>query len=266
MDGFNFLTDPVFSDRCSPFQFIGPKRFRRTPLSLHELPRIDFVLVSHNHYDHLDYKTVNYLKDSTVWCIPKDNGKWFSDNGVNNYIEFNWWERIDFSDSFSVVYVPAQHWSKRTTSDLNHALWGGFSILGKHKKIYFAGDTGYNKYLFKEIGQKFGGFDISLIPIGAYDPKEFLGPQHNDPEEAVIIHKELKSKKSIGIHWGTFKLTKEHVLEPPIKLKEAIDKHGLDENSFIVVKHGEMNKFDNSPEEDIDKEVILKEKEKVVKY
>lgn len=245
MDGFNFLTDPVFSDRCSPTQYFGPKRFRRTPLTLQELPRIDFVVISHNHYDHLDYKTVEYLKDTTVWCIPKENGKWFSKNGVNNYIEFNWWDRIDFTDSFSVVFVPAQHWSKRTAFDDNYALWGGFVIIGKYKKIYFAGDTGYNEFVFKEIGQKFGGFDISLIPIGAYDPREFLSNQHIGPEEAVIIHKELNSKKSIGIHWGTFLLSREHVFDPPIKLKEAMEKHGLDEDSFIVVKHGEMNKYDN---------------------
>lgn len=266
IDGYNFLTDPVFSDRCTPIEFIGPKRFRRIPFTLKELPRIDFVVVSHNHYDHLEYKTVSYLKDSTVWCIPKGNGEWFSSNGVTNYIEFNWWDRFDFTDEFSVVFLPAQHWSKRTFDD-NKTLWGGFSILGKHKKIYFAGDTGYNSYLFKEIGQKFGGFDISLIPIGAYEPNDFLGHQHVNPEEAVIIHKEIKSKKSIGIHWGTFVLTKEHVFDPLIKLKEAKIKHGLDENSFIVVKHGQVNKYDNVSNNavDTDLEVTAKNMEKIIK-
>jgi len=245
LDGFNFLTDPVFSDRCSPTSFVGPKRFRPLPLQLEDLPRIDFVVLSHNHYDHLDIKAVKYLKNTALWCIPKDLGTWFTKNGVDNFIEFNWWDKCVLHKSISVVFLPAQHWSKRTLTDNNHTLWGGFAILGKRKKIYFAGDTGYNEFAFKEIGNKFGPFDISLIPIGAYNPRDFLSPQHIGPDEAVIIHNELKSKKSIGIHWGTFALSNEHVFDPPREVEIELEKHGLEKDSFIVVKHGEMNKFDN---------------------
>lgn len=239
MNGLNFLTDPVFANRASPVQFAGPNRIRPLPMTLEELPPIDFVLVSHNHYDHLDISVVKYFQNQVGWVIPKNLGKWFTDQGVSNFVELGWWDKCDLFEDLSVVGLPAQHWSKRTATDDMESLWLGFSILGKGKKAYFAGDTGYNEIVFKEIGDKFGPFDLSLIPIGAYDPRDFLSPQHIGPEDAVQIHTELNSKKSVGIHWGTFVLSNEPVLEPKELLQKELQKREIDEDSFIVLKHGE---------------------------
>jgi len=239
MEGVNFLTDPVFCDRASPVSFMGPKRFRETPLKMDELPNIDFVVISHDHYDHLDVSVVKHLGDKSKWYVPKGLKTWFLSKGVKNVEELSWWEKSKFNDDIEVTCTPCQHWSKRNVHERNTALWGSWVIKGKHKRVWFSGDTGYCN-AFKSIGKQYGPFDLSLIAIGAYCPREFLKPQHVDPYEAVAIHEDLKSKFSIGVHWGTFQLTLEPVDEPPKLLFDAMQKKELDTNAFIVTKIGQV--------------------------
>jgi N-acyl-phosphatidylethanolamine-hydrolysing phospholipase D len=179
IDGLNFLTDPVWSDRCSPVQFAGPKRFRHVPFEIKQLPKIDFVVVSHNHYDHLDHYAVTTLqhhqKDHPpTWIVPSGLGKWFRDNLKHKLevVELNWWDCVPLNDKVEITGTPAQHWSKRGPTDDFYTLWGSYVIHNKTtgKKVFFAGDTGYCP-AFKEIGNKFGSIDLGLIPIGAYEPR-----------------------------------------------------------------------------------------------
>eukprot|EP01122_Echinamoeba_exundans_P013626 TRINITY_DN5984_c0_g1_i1.p1 TRINITY_DN5984_c0_g1~~TRINITY_DN5984_c0_g1_i1.p1 ORF type:complete len:406 (+),score=70.06 TRINITY_DN5984_c0_g1_i1:212-1429(+) len=239
MQGLNFLTDPVWSERCSPSQLVGPKRYRPPPCGIDELPPIHFVIISHNHYDHLDALAVQKLGNGPLWIVPKGHMKWFQGMGVNRVVEFDWWDELEIAPELRVVCLPAQHWSKRTLTDDNCALWSGWGVFGSKQRVFFAGDTGYCTG-FQEIGKKFGPFDLGLIPIGAYDPRWFMCPQHVDPEEAVQIHVDIQSKKSIGMHWGTFILTDEPVLEPPVRVAADMKKRGLPEDEFIAIKHGEI--------------------------
>jgi len=223
MEGVNFLTDPVWCERASPISFAGPKRYRNTPIPINELPPISFVVISHDHYDHLDYSVVTALGDKTKWYVPQGLKQWFTKHGVTNVVELSWWEKARFNDDIEIVCTPAQHWSKRYLMSKRQTLWGSWLVLGKHKRVFFSGDTGYCT-VFKTIGKHYGPFDLSLIAIGAYCPRDFLKPQHVDPYEALAMHKDLKSKQSVGIHWGTFPLTQEPEDEPPKMLLEAMNK------------------------------------------
>ncbi|KAF3705107.1 N-acyl-phosphatidylethanolamine-hydrolyzing phospholipase D [Channa argus] len=199
MDGLNILTDPVFSQRASPFQFMGPKRF--VPLGLMD---------------------------------------WLAKMGCENVMELDWWEEncVPGHDDVTFVCTPSQHWSKRTALDDNKSLWGSWSILGPDHRFFFAGDTGYCAS-FQEIGRRFGPFDLAAIPIGAYLPRDVMQGQHVDPEEAVQIHQDLQAKQSVAIHWGTFALAYEYYLEPPVRLREALEQKGLKPESFFTLHHGE---------------------------
>lgn len=214
MDELIFLTDPVFSSRASPSQRVGPKRFRRAPCTVSELPPIDAVLISHNHYDHLDYNSVLALNErfgpELRWFVPLGLLDWMQKCGCENVIELDWWEEncVPGHDQVTFVFTPSQHWCKRTLMDDNKVLWGSWSVLGPWSRFFFAGDTGYCP-AFKEIGKRFGPFDLAAIPIGAYEPRWFMKYQHVDPEEAVRIHIDVQTRKSVAIHWGTFALANE---------------------------------------------------------
>ncbi|XP_062990272.1 N-acyl-phosphatidylethanolamine-hydrolyzing phospholipase D [Elgaria multicarinata webbii] len=244
MDELTFLTDPIFSQRASPVQFAGPKRFRGPPCTVDQLPKIDAVVISHNHYDHLDYHTVMSLNSrfgsDLRWFVPLGLLDWMQKCGCENVIELDWWGEncVPGHDAVTFVFTPAQHWSKRTATDDNKVLWGSWSVLGPWNRFFFAGDTGYC-VAFEEIGKRFGPFDLAAIPIGAYEPRWFMKYQHVDPEEAVRIHIDVQAKKSVGIHWGTFTLANEYYLDPPVKLKEALDRYGLKTEDFFVLNHGE---------------------------
>jgi len=238
MDGLNILTDPVWSDRCSPISFLGPLRYRKPPCQLSELPRIDVVLVSHNHYDHLDLLTVRHFRNQVLWIVPDGHRSWFAAENIDRVIEMKWWDTYPLKPGVDVACLPAQHWSKRTAFDDMVSLWSGWGILGQ-KKLFFAGDTGYCEG-FQQIGDKFGPFDLSLIPIGAYEPRWMMQCQHVDPVEAVSIHQDLRSKQSIGMHWGTWVLTDEHVLEPPQMLAAELSQRNLEPTSFIALNHGQV--------------------------
>lgn len=253
MDGLVLLTDPVFSPRASPWQRVGPRRFRRAPCSVAELPAVHAVVLSHNHYDHLDCGSVRALNErfgpELRWFVPLGLLDWMQKCGCENVIELDWWEEncVPGHDSVTFVFTPAQHWCKRTLLDDNRVLWGSWAVLGPWSRFFFAGDTGYCS-AFEEIGRRFGPFDLAAIPIGAYEPRWFMKYQHVDPEEAVRIHIDVQTKKSVAIHWGTFALANEHYLEPPVKLSEALGRYGLNSEDFFVLKHGE-SRYLNADEE-----------------
>ncbi|XP_057712123.1 N-acyl-phosphatidylethanolamine-hydrolyzing phospholipase D-like [Corythoichthys intestinalis] len=244
MDGLNILTDPIFSQRASPFQFMGPKRYRGPPCSVQQLPRIDAVVISHSHYDHLDADTVASLNArfgaALSWFVPLGLKNLRAMNGCKNVMELDWWEEncVPTHDDVTFVCTPSQHWSRRNALDTNKTLWASWTVLGPEHSFFFAGDTGYCS-VFKEIGRRFGPFDLAAIPIGAYLPRDVLKGQHVDPEEAVQIHMDLQAKRSLAIHWGTFVLAYEHYLEPPRRLKEALKQKGLNLESFFTLHHGE---------------------------
>ncbi len=244
LDGKNILTDPHFGKRASPLSFAGPKRQTPVPLKLTELPHVDVVVISHNHYDHLDRGTVQKLArqpgGSPRFYVPLGLKPWFKGAGITDVVELDWWDSRA-EGNLRIYCVPVQHWSKRGLFDRNQTLWGGWVIeaRGAHPfRFFFAGDTGYSRD-FRDIGGKFGGFDLAALPIGAYAPRWFMSPQHIDPSEAVRIHRDLGARRSIAVHWGTFVLSDEPLDEPPKKLREALKAAGIPGDQFLVLKHGE---------------------------
>jgi N-acyl-phosphatidylethanolamine-hydrolysing phospholipase D len=251
MGGLNILTDPHFSERTAPVQFAGPKRRVALPTTLAELPRIDLVVISHNHYDHLDTNTVKALQSQTggppIFAAPLGIDLWLKEQGVTRVERFDWWDSKKLL-GVDVHFVPAQHWSSRSPFDRNATLWGGWvikevaSAADSGKSMFFAGDTGYSKD-FLDIGARFGQFDIALIPVGAYQPRWFMKDQHVDPEEAVRIHQDVKAKWSMGVHWGTFELTDEALDQPIVDLAKALDQLKVSKEDFVLFKHGQTRFF-----------------------
>jgi L-ascorbate metabolism protein UlaG (beta-lactamase superfamily) len=231
--GINILTDPVYSHRVSPVAFAGPKRHRAPGIRFKDLPPIDLVLVSHNHYDHLDVATLRRLQDAHGPRIitPLGNGSLMRRNGVRNAIELDWWERFE-----NVTVVPAQHFSARALSDRNYNLWGGFVVSSDRGNIYFAGDSGWGSH-FEEIGRRFAPIRLALLPIGAYLPRWFMRPAHIEPAEAVRAHQALNADTSVAIHFGTFALGDDGELEPVRDLQRAIEAGGSPR--FWILNHGE---------------------------
>jgi len=242
VSGRSVLTDPQFSERASPVSFAGPRRVVPPVPALSELPHIDVVVISHNHYDHLDEDSVRRLAEqpggSPRFYVPLGLEEWFARRGIHNVVEMDWWESASFA-GLTIDFVPVQHWSKRTLTDTNQSLWGAWVIRHPELSFFFAGDSGYSKD-FADIGAKFGGFDVAAIPIGAYAPRWFMQIMHLDPAEAIRVHRDVKARRSIAIHWGTFaNLTDESLYEPPLKLAEERQKAGLSERDFVVLRHGE---------------------------
>ncbi len=238
--GLNVLTDPHFTARASPLQFAGPQRLVAPGLALRDLPALDVILVSHNHYDHLDDGTVRWLArhhPKAVYVVPLGLRRWLQRRRVGNVVELDWWQRHD-GHGFSVTAVPAQHFSGRWHNDRNRTLWCGFVLEAGGKKVFFAGDTGYSKD-FVDIGNKMGPMDVALLPIGAYAPRWFMKSMHVNPEEAVRIHKDLASRQSVAMHWGTFRLTEEPMDEPPKALAQALKEARVAPDKFWVMQHGE---------------------------
>ena len=222
--GTVILTDPIFSDRASPFKNIGPERLIPPVIPLKELPRIDFVTVSHNHYDHLDInslKKISKLNPDAVFLVPAGDLKLLKKKRITNVYEFNWWE-IFKVEGLTFTFTPVQHWSKRGLFDRNKSLWGGWYINFNDYGMYHAGDTGYSKD-FIDTKLKLGAPKYAFIPIGAYDPEWFMAESHVNPEDAVQIMIDLEAEKAFGMHWGTFALTDEDTLEPPARLKDSLE-------------------------------------------
>ena len=251
--GLNVVTDPAFSTRASPFGFAGPKRAQSPGLALDQLPRIDAVVVSHNHYDHFDESSVLALNAQAggppLFLVPLGLKAWLAERGVTNVVELDWWQSHELrteAGRTEFVMTPVQHWSGRWLSDRMMTLWGGWAIFAADAHVFFTGDTGYSKD-FADIGARFaprGGFDLALIAIGAYAPRWFMKDQHVDPAEALQIHRDVGARRSLGIHWGTFELTDEALDEPPERLAVARREQGLAEDDFFVLAIGETRRIE----------------------
>ncbi len=241
MAGINLLTDPIWSERASPVDFAGPKRYVPPGLKWQDLPAIDAVIISHNHYDHLDLPTVKRLGHRPSFFVPLGLARWFRSAGLSKVVELDWGESAGWGP-IKFHSVPAQHFSSRGLFDRDASLWASWVLEGPSGRLFFSSDSGYSPD-FKEIGARFGPLRLSLLPIGGYQPRWFMRPMHVDPPEAVKIHQDLRSQQSIGMHWGTFKLTDEPLSEPPLYLARSLTEAGLPPESFLVLKIGETRAF-----------------------
>jgi len=239
LGGTTIITDPVFSKNAGPLIF-GPDRFTKPALNLNEIPKTDIFLLTHNHYDHQDLTTIRKFpfKDAKV-LLPLKLGKYFK--RYKDVNEMDWYDEIKVNDNLKITLLPAVHWSKRSLTDANKTLWGSFLIEYKNKKILFACDTGYGN-IYKDLGKKYGPIDLTMINIGAYDFRPMFEKSiyHTTPEEALNVAKDLNSKKVLGTHWGTFVLSLEPIMEPPIRFKNSANKYGFKKDDAIIFKIGEI--------------------------
>ncbi|PYN86860.1 MAG: metallohydrolase [Candidatus Rokuibacteriota bacterium] len=238
LDGVNFLTDPIWASRSGPFGgLVGVGRYTPPAIAFDDLPRIDFVLISHDHYDHLDEPTVRHLarQFNPRFVVPLGIKAWLEDRGIRNVVELSWGESVRIG-GVTVVCTPAQHGSGRTLVDQGRRLWASWAVLGT-KRFYFAGDTGYYEH-FKEIGAALGPFDLAALPIGSYTPRALARPVHMSPEEALQAWQDLHATKFLGIHWGTFALAREPYDEPPRRIAEEVVRRHLDADSVWILPPG----------------------------
>ncbi|SCZ91023.1 BZ3500_MvSof-1268-A1-R1_Chr1-3g02486 [Microbotryum saponariae] len=270
--GPRVLFDPIFSHRCSPSQYLGPARVTKSPIELSQLPEIDAVIISHNHYDHLDLDTLRHIYSSQTpgsvhFFAPLGNKDWFKSNigtKEEEVTELDWWGERELivqigengqKEKLRVVCTPCQHFTGRSPFDRNATLWASWAVIAQKGRVWFGGDTGYKAVprgtkpedeaglptcpAFKEIGQRFGGFDFAMIPIGAYSPRWFMSRIHANPSDAVHIHQDVQSRQSAPMHFATFVLTDEEMTEPPRLLRQECDKRGIKEADFRVSGFGE---------------------------
>ena len=256
MGGLNILTDPVWSERASPLRRLGPRRIVPPGAALESLPPIDIVLLSHNHYDHLDARTVQRLArlhTGAHWMVPLGLVPLLRHVGVREITELGWWDEATIGEA-RIACTPARHFSARGLADRMRTLWCGWTVRAAGHSLYFAGDTAYHPD-FAAIGERFGPFDIVLIPIGAYDPRWFMQRVHVDPEEAVRAYLDVSGENldsngasrsphiALGIHWGTFRLTDEPMDEPPKRALAAWRAAGLPEEELWILRHGETREL-----------------------
>ncbi|KZV81421.1 Metallo-hydrolase/oxidoreductase, partial [Exidia glandulosa HHB12029] len=268
--GVRILFDPVFSHRCSPSQLIGPARFTKAPCKIEEIPQVDAIVISHNHYDHMDTHTITTLFKSQTSAshtphvfAPLGNEHYFASLHAipkNHAHTLDWWHALAFHTPHGDVKIhclPAQHVTGRGITDRFKSLWASWAVesagtsTGKNVKVWFGGDTGYKSVpregvddedslphcpAFKEIGEAFGEFDLAMIPIGAYLPRWFMSPMHCAPQDSVRVFRDVRAKKAVGMHWGTWVLTTEDVLEPPELLRREAEKLGIAPDAFVACK------------------------------
>lgn len=257
----NVLVDPMFSERASPFAFMGPRRAHPPGLALAQLPPIDVVLISHNHYDHLDEPSVKALAErgrtqgaEPLFIVPLGLKPWLTARGITRVVELDWWQQHPHAGT-SFYLTPAQHWSARSFGDRSETLWGGFAVFAPDFHWFYSGDTGYSKD-FVDIRQRFkepvaaggkgaawSGFDLAMIPVGAYEPRWFMQEQHVNPAEALQIHRDLGVRQSVGVHWGVFAMTDEALDQPPKDLAAARQAAGMSEDEFFLMRLGETRQF-----------------------
>jgi L-ascorbate metabolism protein UlaG (beta-lactamase superfamily) len=240
LPGLTVLTDPVFGSRAGPFGLLGPARVRPPALRLDELPRVDVVLLSHNHYDHLDLASLRWLsrhRQPRIF-VPLGLKAWLEARGVDRVVELDWWQSHRLQPDAEILCTPAQHWSSRWPWDRCRTLWAGFWLRGPDGGVFFAGDTGWGPH-FAEIRRRLGAPRLALLPIGAYEPRWFMEPVHMNPDEAVRAHLALGAVHSLGMHHGTFRLTDEGWDAPVRALAAAREKHGVPPAAFVAPEFGE---------------------------
>jgi L-ascorbate metabolism protein UlaG (beta-lactamase superfamily) len=234
----NILTDPMYSRRAGPFNLLGPRRVRQPAVRFDDLPPISIVLLSHNHYDHCDLRTLGMLarRFDPILVTPVGNGRLARSAGMRRVEELDWWQET--TTTVSITLTPAHHFSARGPFDKNRALWGGFVIVAGTSRIYFAGDTAYAPF-FRDVRRRLGPIDLALLPIGAYEPRWFMRVVHMNPAEAVQAHLDLESAQSIAMHFGTFQLTAEGIDEPLRSLDEARRANGVAPSTFKSIAFGD---------------------------
>lgn len=235
------LTDPFLSKYASPVSWAGPTRFVESPIPINKLPLIDIVIVSHNHYDHLDDETVNNLKnkDNIHIVVPLGLKPYFIERGYTKVTALDWGQSVSV-EGIEMTAEPAVHDSARSMSDHNETLWASWVINSAQKRIFFIGDTGYSDTIFKSLGDKYGSFDYAILPIGAYEPRELMWMSHTTPEEAVSIGIDVRAKTLIASHWGTISsLSDEPIFSPPVRFKKSGNDNGLLDKDLWIMKVGE---------------------------
>jgi L-ascorbate metabolism protein UlaG (beta-lactamase superfamily) len=235
----NILTDPMYSQRAGPLNVLGPRRVRQPAVPFDDLPPISMVLLSHNHYDHCDRRTLRMLakRFDPLVVTPLGNGTLVRSTGIRRVEELDWWQDAKTS-TLPIALTPAQHFSARSPLDRNRALWGGFMLVAGGARIFFAGDTAYARF-FRDARQRLGPIDLALLPIGAYEPRWFMQAVHMNPAEAVQAHLDLEASESIGMHFGTFQMTTEGIDEPLRALEDACSARNIPASRFRTLGFGE---------------------------
>ncbi len=239
LDGVNLLTDPQWSDRASPVSFAGPRRLTPPGLRFEDLPPVHVVVISHDHYDHLDVATVRRLAEAhrPLFVVPLGLKAWFAALGITAVVELDWWQATT-ARGLTLTAVPAQHFSTRTLWDTNRRLWSGWVVAGRDRKLFFAGDSGYYD-VFRTIGERLGPFDLAAISIGAYVPAAIMALTHTTPEESLRLFADVRARHFVPIHWGTFDLADEPIEEPPRRLEAEARRLGLGPDRIWILRHGE---------------------------
>jgi N-acyl-phosphatidylethanolamine-hydrolysing phospholipase D len=240
LDGVNVLTDPQWSERASPVGFAGPRRVMPPGMRFEDLPPVHVVLISHDHFDHLDEATVRRLAEAhrPRFYVPLGYRAWFADLGIADVVELDWWQSRT-ERGLTLTCVPVQHWTARSLFTPNTRLWSGWVVANRDRRLFFGGDTGYYAPYFTAIGERLGPFDLTAVAIGAYQPASMMGMTHTTPEEALRIFADLRGRSFVAMHWGTFDLADEPLDEPPHRLQAAARRLGLDPERVWILKHGE---------------------------
>jgi N-acyl-phosphatidylethanolamine-hydrolysing phospholipase D len=243
LDGVNLLTDPHWGERASPLSWAGPRRLSPPGLAFEDLPPIHAVLISHDHYDQLDLDTVKRLAAAhdPLFLVPLGLRGWMAEHGVGRVEELDWWDSREHR-GLRLMCLPAQHWSQRAFWDRNRRLWASWAVLGRERRLFFGGDSGYFAG-FREIGSRLGPFDLAAIGIGAYMPPDMMRLSHTTPEQAVQASEELGARVLLGMHWGTFDLAEEPLGEPPQRMLEEARRRGIGPDRAWVLKLGETRRW-----------------------
>lgn len=248
--GLNLLVDPVWSERASPFRFVGPKRWVPASVDFDGLPPIDAVILSHDHYDHLDARTVSRIAarySAACWFAPLGVGAFLRERGAREITERDWWQSAELG-GLQLTSVPAQHFSGRSLGGRNETLWCGWSLRSQHQAVLFAGDTALHPE-FDVVAARTGPFDVAILPIGAYEPRWFMGTVHMNPEDCTAAFAQLAAAQRgrrlimAAAHWGTFKLTDEPMDEPPVRMRAAWQQAGFDTDNLWILRHGETRRL-----------------------
>ena len=241
--GKRILTDPIFSDHASPVPGFGPRRFHPPGIRLTDLPPIDIILITHNHYDHLDDATIRYFGDRVAYVVPLGLKPWFAARGCSRVTELDWWEAAEY-EGLCITATPCQHWSKRTPFDERQSLWAGYAVQFDDLRFLFIGDSGYYEG-FKEIGERLGPFHVAALPIGAYEPAAIMAEVHMTPEEALQAFEDLGASILVPTHYACFPLTDEDVTEPPRRLFQAWRGRGYDLDHLWLLAPGQYRDMEH---------------------